>query len=320
MLGSRLGPTDIYQRMMEEYPDWPLIKYPAILPHCRECHLAGLECEHPESERMLWPDYPHSPGQSPYEALMKVKARVKGFWFSSFMQEEGAFEDMVFKPDSLNAAKDGDFILGQVPSSVQRVFIGCDPAIRQFCAIITWGIDLRTGQRYLIDIFNEKGLGHWDNVVEQIRQAGVTHGASVAAIEMNNVQGSIHNNPRYIKALRSVGMKIEPYQTRSESGARAEGDDFDISTIGALFDSGLVVLPYGNESSRAAVDKYIAQLLDWRPGAKHLTRDMVMATLFAESEAMKEYQRSQSRSTQKYVPKAPKWVARRWKERQRASA
>lgn len=313
VLGSRLGPTDIYQRLMDEYPDWPLVKYPAILPACKACMDANIECEHPEPERLLWPGYPGG-----HEGLMKTKARVRNFWFSSYMQEEGSFEDMVFKPESLNLGKQDDFLIGQVPPQVTHVVVGCDPAIVQFCAIVTWGLDARTGTRYLIDVFNEKGLRTFSNIQRHIAQTVQKYGPRVVAIEMNNVQGSISNDPEFVRELRGYGAQVITYQTRTQMGARAEADDFDISSVGALFDAGLVVLPYGDEASRKVVDAYVAQLTEWRPGVKYLVRDMVMATLFAESQARELYLRAKNRSEGRYIPRVPRWVARRHKERSAA--
>ncbi len=61
--------------------------------------------------------------------------------------------------------------------------------------------------------------------------------------------------------------------------------------MGGLFDGGLITLPYGGTYAETAkVDVYIDQLCAWRTDAqghsiRQLTRDMVMPTLLAESEA-----------------------------------
>lgn len=308
ILGSRLGPNDIYARLLDEYGDrWPVVKYPAILPSCHECSASGIECTHPESERMLWPGYPGG-----YEGLMEVKRDVKGYWFSSFMQEEGSFEEQVFKREALDAARNADYIIGKVPEQVTDVFIGCDPAISQYCAIIAWGLDVRTGTRYLIDIFNEKGLRTFGNIQRKLLEFVGLYAPRAVAIEMNNVQGSISNDPEFIREVRGFGAKVETYQTRTQMGARAETDDFDISSIGELFDSGLVVLPDGDRGSSEKIDRYVAQLLEWRPGVKYLVRDMVMATLFAESQSREHYLRVKGRTTVRRPSRAPRWA---WEER-----
>jgi len=302
ILGNLFAPSDWMNWLIETYGEmWPVVRYPAVLNF--------------DEQKVLCPEV------WTFDGLMTKKKEVgEAVWHYTWMQAEGTFDDDVFKKESMDAAKHLDYTVGQVPSQVTHVAIGCDPAISQFCAIVAWGLDSRTGQRYLIDVFNEKGLRTFSNIQRKIVSYVQAYGPKVVAIEMNNVQGSISNDPEFVKEVRSYGASVVTYQTRTQMGARAETDDFDISSVGALFDEGLVVLPYGDEHSRKIVDAYVSQLLDWRPGVKYLTRDMVMATLFAESQARELYLKAKHTSTGTYVSKAPKWVARRWKERQRASA
>lgn len=306
ILGSRIGPNDIYSKIMssEAFEDWPVIKYPAILPACVRCMKKGLECGHEERNRLLCPDKK----LWTYQGLMRKKKESGPSWHTTWMQEEGGYEEQVFKKEALEAARDEDYSFDQRFPQVTHVVLGCDPAISAYCGIIVWGLDARTGQRYLLDIFNEKGLRTFDNVQARCYDLALQHGVQVAAIEMNNVQGSISNDPVFVKKMRGIGCRITTYQTRTSFGARAETDDFDISTIGGLFDSGLITLPYGDERTRRKVDALIAQFLEWRPGVKYLTRDMVMATLFAESEARLIYQRVQNTSHLSRPNRAPSWA------------
>lgn len=305
ILGNLFHPSDFMNWLIETYGDmWPVVRYPAILesgePLCPELwSIEGLEA--------------------------KKKEVGETTWFYTWMQAEGDVEDATFRREAMEEAKDPDFIMGETPAQVTHTFIGVDPALSQFCAIVCWGLDIRTGQRYLIDIFNQKGMRNWEEVMAVILRFTSKYSASAVAIEWNNTQQHIHNSEWFKREIRALGAKILPYQTRTSTGARAEADDFDISSVGALFDSGLVTMPYGDNASREAVDDYVSQCLIWRPKPPttrswHLTRDMVMATLFAEYPAREMYLRFKNKPT--LPPRKPKhgWTrtrTKRWKAPER---
>lgn len=109
-----------------------------------------------------------------------------------------------------------------------------------------------------------------------------------------------------------IGREI--YQTMTGTGGRAKRSNFDITTLGGLFDAGLITLPYGGTFDEIAkVDAYIDQLCAWRTddlghSIRYLTRDMVMATLFAESEAFVLANRPTERKPRK-PPDIPRWAS-----------
>jgi len=290
ILANLFHPADFASRIIEEYPDWPVIRYPAITDE--------------EAHTVLCPEV------WTYDGLVSKRKEVgESIWHYTWMQREGTFEDAVFTREKLLEARNRDYVIGKVPEQVTHVFLGCDPAISQFCAICAWGLDVRTGVRYLIDIFNQDKMRTFAAIQAKILDFVGLYAPRTVAIEMNNLQGSISNDPEFVRDCRSYGARVVTYQTRTEMGARREADDFDISSIGALFDSDLVVLPYGDSSSEKIVDAYIAQLLEWRPGVKYLTRDMVMATLFAECEARTTYLQERNRDrNKKAVNRAPAWA------------
>jgi hypothetical protein len=125
----------------------------------------------------------------------------------------------------------------------------------------------------------------------------------VVVIEGNNTQKSLIFDTNLQRSIRSLGARFEIYQTVTGTGARSEQTNFDITTIGGLFDAGLITLPYGGpDDERQRVDDYITQLVQWRTdeaghSIKYLVRDMVMATLFAESEAFVAARRGEVKLT-----------------------
>jgi hypothetical protein len=304
VLGSRIGPGDFYEWLEEEYAlmpgaeysadtkdlRWPIVKYPAVLNE--------------ETQEILAPDL------WTWEGLRVKKFEVKDKWWSNWMQVEGQEDGATFAREKLLGARDRELLLEQVPSQVTDVFVGVDPAIRGYCAIVAWGLDRRTGHRYLIDVQNRKGMQNWDNVAALTTELADRYRARVAVVEINNTQGDVFY--RVEKACRKVGVRCKGYATATATGAKAEETEFSISSIGALFDADMVVLPYGDAETAKRVDAYIDQLCNWRPRPSgttswHLIRDMVMATLFAESEA-REIVRRAARAPKKQRRAMPGFV------------
>jgi len=287
VLANFMTPDDFAHKLIVAHPDWPLVTYPAIRA-CGQASCPGdAACKHKRS-RVLCPEF------WTWDALQAKRREVgEQVWYYTWMQEEGSFAEHTFKRERVEAARSEDHALGEVPHGVTDIFVGVDPAFAAsgFCAIVVWGLDRNTKQRYLIDVFNKAGMATAANVVAQIEEMVRRYGPRTCVIETNNIQRALALSPEFIRAMRSAGCRVVTYQTVTGTGARAESTNFDITTIGGLFDAGLVTLPYsGPFEDRAKVDAYAEQLIHWRTDSdgnsiKHLVRDMVMATLFAESEA-----------------------------------
>lgn len=326
VLANFFTPDDFAHKLITEHPDWPVINYSAFTT-CPVCEVPPPEdCDHMD-ERVLAPEFWTAKG------LMAKRTEVgEQTWFYTWIQEEGDFLDRTFKREALEAARSEELRLGEVPAGVTDVYIGVDPAIAAsgYCAMVVWGLDRRTKQRYLIDLVNKQGMATWDNVIAQVVELARRYRPRVVVIETNNTQRSLTNSPELHRQIRSTGARLATYQTVSGTGARSEQTNFDITTIGGLFDGGLVTLPYGGPfDERDRVDAYIDQLVSWRTdddghSIKYLVRDLVMATLFAESEAFVLANRDPDRRPPP-PRKTPMWVKKRtvprWvdKQRQRGS-
>lgn len=313
VLANFFTPDDFAHQLIEAQPDWPVVCYPALLEFNPD---TGANYDPP---RALCPEV------WTLEGLVEKRKEVgEQRWHFTWMQETTDYDDAIFKRPLVEAARDYDMELGEVPPQVTHIFAGCDPAIVGFCAICIWGLDARTGQRYLIDIFNEPRMRTFSAIQSKLLDYARRYPLRSCAIELANNQESITNDDWFRKEMRGLGCKLVSYRTRTGMGARAEHDGFDISTIGGLFDAGKVTLPYApSVQQNAKVDAYIDQLCAWRVdlagnSVKRLVRDMVMATLFAESEAFPVAQRGPAPS-KAYVSKAPKWVKDRWSREKFAS-
>jgi len=314
VLANFFAPEDFAHLLIEDEPHWPVIQYPAVR-ECPDEHCPGDDvCEH-KDERVLCPEY------WTWDGLQKKRKEVgEQTWFFTWMQEEGSFEDTTFKREVLEDSRTNEYRLGEVPHAVTHVFLGVDPATAPsgHCAIIVWGLDNKTKQRYLIEIFNEKGMRNYGNIILQLEDYARRYEPRKVVIEQNAQQkGGLISEVGLQRSMRNLGVRVEPYQTVTGTGGRAKATNFDITTIGGLFDGGLISLPYGGtDADNAKVDAYITQLCHWRTdddghSIKKLKRDMVMATLFAESEAFALAQKSHERKGGKPMT-MPGFVTQRW--------
>ncbi len=306
VLANFFTDDDFAHRVIDGHPKWRIVKYPALIG-------PEVDPEIPDGELR-----PLSPETWTTQGLAEKREEVgEERWYFTYMQEEGSFDERTFKREVLEGSLHADFTLGEMPAAVTHVFLGCDPAVAAsgHCAMIVWGLDKRTKQRYLIDIFNKTGMRNWDTVIAQLTEMCRSYSVRIAVIELNSSQGSLAYNPTLERELRSMGTKIVTYQTVTGTGGRAETSNFDITTIGGLFDAGLVTLPGGGDyEDQARVRDYIDQLVKWRTddqghSIKRLKRDMVMGTLFAESEALLEA----NKMDHKLVPRrvVPSWARNR---------
>lgn len=300
VLANFFTPDDFAHKLISAEPEFSLVNFPAI------------RYDRKGDPHLLCPEF------WTYEDLMKKQRQVGDqAWHFTWMQEETSFDAATFKREELDRAKDPGFRLGEVPHAVTDIYIGCDPATAAsgYCAIVVWGLDRNSKQRYLIDVFNESGMRNIDNVVDQLAEMSRTYQPRKVIVEGNAQQKAFVNSEQFRRAFRSLGIHHEVYQTVTGTGGRSRSANFDITTIGSLFDGGLVTLPYaGTQADIARTDAFIDQLCSWRTDAdgnsiKYLVRDMVMATLFAESEAYVMANRQRDRPVRiRNQAKVPRWA------------
>ena len=294
VLANFFSPDDFAHKLIEALPDHPVINFPALDP----------------KGDPLAPEFWSKAG-------LEIKKKEVGpaTWEVTWMQNLDNWASATFNRDAMNAAKDEDLIVGDVPYAVTDIYIGVDPATSDtgHCAMVVWGLDRRTKQRYLIDVFNKTQMRHWNNVSDQIAEYCRTYQGRVryVIVEGNNTQkAGLSQHPYFIKQITELGTRHKIYQTVTGTGGRSKSANFDITTIAALFDGGHITLPYGGTfEDREKIDAFVDQLSRWRTdeqgnSVKHLKRDMVMALLFAESEAFEVANKRAVPIIQNYNPRA----------------
>jgi hypothetical protein len=297
ILANRLGPDDFIGMMCERYkddPDWGIVYFPAII------------------ERYNKPE-PLCPEIFTLDALEKRRRKVgEEAWAFHYMQEEISSKYATFTQNEVDACKDFSRSIGDIPPQATERVLGVDPAASGYTAMVAWGIHPSSGMRYLIDLVNEKGMKE-DDIINRAVFEAERLDCKTIVFEIRNIQA--HMFEKLKERLRGRGIRLVPYKTATATGAQAEEADFSITSIGKLFEERMVSLPFAldDHETQQKMGDFITQLLRWKPkppgkSSWHLVRDLVMAMLFAESEARKAVKKVGRELPRRKAGDVPGWA------------
>lgn len=298
ILANRLGPDDFVGQLIDRYeddPDWAIIYFPAVIERYGRAE-------------------PLCPEIFTLDDLAKRRRKVgESAWAFHYMQEPIDERIATFTQNQMDSCKAYDRTLGDDPPKATFRVLGVDPAVSGFCAMIVWGVDPSSGMRYLIDFVNEEGMRTEDNIAYRTVAEAEAYRCQVIVVEVRNIQASIFEKVRDM--CRGKNIKVVAYKTATSTGAQAEETDFSITTIGKLMDDRMVSLPFANHDQHTQVQMqtFITQFLRWKPrppgkSSWHLVRDLVMAALFAESEARKAVKDANRPERKTRVRDVPRWA------------
>jgi len=257
-VGTRVNHGDIYS-YLNKRDSCTVMTYPAITDVVEET--------------VLWPEH------EPYAQLMIHKDEMTPSDFQLvYQQVETQGEDSRFDPESIEACKDMARVLGDFETG-WRLVMGIDFAggtkDSGYTAFTVWGVDLRSGKRYLVDLFAQKGMR-----APQLKQKifELTNKYPLAEIrpESNGIQSQlVQYNDEIIRPLALAGVKVVPHHT----GSNKWDPNFGVESMSPLYDNELISLPWGDEKTRRQVKVLIDQLLLF---GNTTVFDLVMSTWFAD--------------------------------------
>lgn len=257
VLGTRQFETDLYSTLINE----GIVIEPLILP-------AEFD-----DQSYLWPEM-YTPEQ--YEEFKRQAGPAT--WALTWQQQDYATEGMAFPLLEIEACFDNFREVGHVPPGT-HVVVGIDPAAHGFTAGVVIAYDPVSQMRYLVDVWNEKGLmgdggDHLPGIVQFIVELCKTYNAKVCCIEKNAQQVLITENADLRRRLTALGVRRETFFSGRE-------DDLAIMGLANLFTNRMISIPVkGKSKQRMAA--FVSQFASWRPSNKKLIRDIVKATQFAE--------------------------------------
>jgi hypothetical protein len=286
IVGTRVREYDVYSTLLDEDVEWARdfakVVQPAILSD--------------DTKRALWPQ------ERPYDLLVsKYRNRMPArLWNLVYQQAGTGAEDQPFSLETLEAAKDPSYAVGQTQPSFP-VAIGVDPAAEGTMAIVVVAFDRSTGARYIIDCLARDKLRHRGAMKAFITETVNRYQATRCVIEKN-----FANLPEDLDLrvqLAAAGCALQSWKTTTES---KYDQTWGVSAIAGQFEQGLWHIPAG-PGSEQKMRGLIEELAAWRPGAK-VKQDRVMALWFAALAIRGLSSYKPGAPTQRPVPT---WVQRR---------
>ncbi|MFD3532003.1 hypothetical protein [Streptomyces sp. NPDC058664] len=305
LVGTRMATVDLYSEILQPkyYSDgaspWTYLTQPAVLSFADD----------PKDWVTLWPRTNRPPVSKaarnqaiaegwpidgmwpawPGPALARKRSRMAPRnWSMVYMQDQVA-DDAVFRQEDVQGCVDrarypGRMFDGQSDHRKYGmdgllVIAGLDPAAAGCTAMVVMGLDRRTGQRWVLDVVNERGMP--PHVMRQkIKDLTERYGISEWRIEKNAYQASITQDAEIRTYLNARGCLLTPHHTNSNKW----DSDFGVASMATLFTGwreGQNMIRLPSQTQSEGVRALIEQLCSWFPETKGLT-DTVMALWFAE--------------------------------------
>lgn len=305
VVGTRVAPIDLYKELRnpDRYapgvdPAWTYFAQPAVLEFADD----------PEDWVTLWPrsNMPQvgddsEPGpDGTYEMWSgpRLKARRdtvgEATWIQGYMQMD-LQEHAVFPREDVNGCVNKDRRIGRMNPNLDQaakgwphhgdlyVLAGLDPASVGHTAMVCYGIDLRTGKRYVIDVHNQANM-----TPAQVRSKMVSwtdlYSIKEWRIESVLLSNWILQDATIMREMANRGAILAPHQTTGRTKWDPLAGVMGMAPLFANHETGenLIELPSPrfDEPVRVMID----QLITFFPETKAKT-DILMALWFAETRA-----------------------------------
>lgn len=174
---------------------------------------------------------------------------------------------------------------------------GHDPATSGFTALVVVGVDLSTGKRYLLDVYNKRGALP-DEVTATMKEWTTRYGVNEWRIEAMAFQKTLVQDAEFIRWMSNRAVRVMPHTT----GKNKWDEQWGVATMANLFqgwDMGVNAIEFPNRKGHPGMQALVEQLVAWYPtpsAIKAPIQDTVMAFWFAEIRARELTDRAQEGS------------------------
>lgn len=253
-IGTRVHAGDIYS-ILKLRQGYRVVTLPCILDD--------------STESVLWPDH------FPYSQAMVHRAEMSAADFQLVFQNvDIPGLSASFPPEMIEECKDHSRVVGHFDPQ-WRLIAGLDPAASGYTAFTLLGIDLRTGNRFLVDQVAVKGM-RAPQMRDQIFDWTERYPIYEWRVEANGLQAQIvQYNEEIIKHLALRGVRVVPHFT----GSNKWDPQFGVESTAPLFATGMMSIPWGNQTSAQTFQPFIEQLVAFPMG---VVNDRVMSFWFAD--------------------------------------
>lgn len=291
IIGTRIGPGDVYERLLEEELVDRLIEIPVVKAHG--------DIYAPE----MWVPDPDKYAQTTEgrqkmivastKALAKIRHQVgEEVWWASYQQQPQAPGVATFTEERIQAARDTTRLIIPSPAGSYNV-ASLDPALGGGCALgVGWYANPNGQPRLeLLDMDYRFGLSRTEQILEMIGTAAVRYRFTKLKVEENAFQKALRNDDRLRQMSYEYGFIIEPHQTQ---GYNKRDPVLGVAAMAGSFTRSEILIPAGDEAARVRFEPLVVQLRAWRATVptRLLRQDCVMMLWFMWLDWM-EYRRGQ---------------------------
>lgn len=283
IIGTRVSAGDIYS-YLKDLPGYTIIRHPCILDEYSGTTLWGEHFTFEDAKLQR-----DSMSSEQFE-LVYQNSDMPGFGAS-------------FQPEHLEKCHDVDRRIGNVPQGASLV-MGLDlagaGAAAGFTAGVVLGIDISTGQYYLVDLFNVKQMKA-PQMKDQILDWADQYPLRELWAEGNGLQSQlVQYNTELIGPLAGKNIRVQSPVTTHQS---KYDPVFGVESMAVLYHNGVVSTPHGDVYSRRRFKELEDQLLQFPMGRQ----DLVMALWLAYRGCRELYQRA---TLPAFDPRTSKWPGR----------
>lgn len=258
-VGTRVSAGDIYLTLGGR-PGYKVIRYSLIVDD--------------HTEEVLWPEH------FPFSQALIHRSEMSPADFQLVYQNvDVPGLGASFTEEMMDMSKDMSRVRGHFESH-WRLVAGLDPAggnkSSGYTAFTLLGVDLQTGQRYLVDQIAVKQMKS-PQMKQQILEWSTSYPIYEWRVEANGVQSQLIQYDReIIGALAQMGIRVTPHVTTGHNKWDAE---FGVESMAPMWHAEMVSIPWGNAPTRQIFQPTIEEFIGF-PMA--VTSDRVMSWWFAE--------------------------------------
>lgn len=267
-VGTRIGPGDVYEKLIEGNLIDRLIEIPAA---------TGDVPRVPEA----WADPDDYDTDEEFQEAAKTNlARIRhqvgeDVWWSSYQQQPRTNQLASFTSEMIDAARDWDRPIRRAdPGSL--VYLSLDPALGGMNALLA--ARYHPDKMELLDLQTDTGFSQSEQIMERIRVFAQTYRPAGVIIEKNAFQRGLANDHRLAAMGRELGFWVKPHETGTEKNDPILG----VAAMAGAFTASEIRIPSGDPTALERFKDLTDQLDAWRPNVptRLIRQDTVMALWF----------------------------------------
>lgn len=268
VLGTRIRPLDLYEKLLQEGWAHHVLKLPMI-----------------DAGGPLWPE------RWSLERVEKKRVRLKPFtWALQYQQEKLQPADAIFPRVSIESCFDTKLSAprAMIPGTVS--IAGLDPGLAHFTSSFVIGLDRSTGVRTWVDVRNELNVGEGGDRLLALTNFAVDVAkrfrVGTFVIEGNSSFELFTGDFRLRKALKDIGCNLWVVTADQDGGLKGgtkwlpDRRELTYESLGDLFTNRLYRVP-ASSGALKAFEQAINQFEGY-PGNKRFAKDIISAARLAE--------------------------------------